>query len=204
MEKVQEEEENALQNCNNSLIVKELLKSLNRSGYQYSSAGLSDNYYDDSSNSYKYIIFVLVVYAVSFMSLMVKYFRKSRQDSQTRDDFLYNEFIKRETFRCVKPYQSSSLVINAIDSFLREKHLRENMGMKKMMVDALAQQLPIASIGIQMSSQNKKRRRRDTGSSSIANEEIKEEEELVHENNDNDNDDESTLKSIYMKSASVT
>ena len=98
MEK-EEEEESEVQNCNNSLIVKELLKSLNRSRIHYSSAGISDNYYDDSSNSYKYIIFVLVVYAVSFMALMVKYFRKSRQDSQTRDDFLYNEFIKRETFR---------------------------------------------------------------------------------------------------------
>ena len=33
-----------------------------------------EGYYDDSTNSYKYIVFVLVVYAVSFLALMIKYF----------------------------------------------------------------------------------------------------------------------------------
>ena len=59
-------------------------------------------YYDDSSNSYKYIIFVLVIYAVSFMGLMVKYFWRSQrrlQDGLVREENLYDEFVKRDSFR---------------------------------------------------------------------------------------------------------
>ena len=54
-------------------------------------------YYDDSSNSYKYIIFVLVIYAVSFMGLMVKYFWNSHESK--RYENLYDEFVKRDDFR---------------------------------------------------------------------------------------------------------
>ena len=86
------------------------------------------DHYDDSKNSYKYVVFVLVVYAVSFMALMVKYFRKSTHDRPRDADFLYNEFVKRDTFR--------------------EKDAKARLGQKKMMVDALAEQLPLASIGI--------------------------------------------------------
>ena len=56
-----------------------------------------DGYYDDSSNSYKYIVFVLVVYAVSFLSLMVKYFWRSHESKKF--DNLYEEFVKRDSFR---------------------------------------------------------------------------------------------------------
>lgn len=53
--------------------------------------------YDDSGNSYKYILFVLVVYAGSFLALMLKYFRKS--DNKDDGDNLYEEFVKRDSFR---------------------------------------------------------------------------------------------------------
>ena len=33
-------------------------------------------YYDDSHNAYKYIIFVLLIYAVSFTGLMFNFFKK--------------------------------------------------------------------------------------------------------------------------------
>ena len=62
--------------------------------------------YDDSSNSYKYIVFVLIVYAVSFMALMVKYFHKSTTSTAlvtggiiTKEENLYDEFVKRDSFR---------------------------------------------------------------------------------------------------------
>ncbi len=54
-------------------------------------------YYDDSANSYKYIIFVLVIYAVSFMALMMKYFWKSHEGK--RFENLYEEYVKRDGFR---------------------------------------------------------------------------------------------------------
>lgn len=62
------------------------------------------SHYDDSPNSYKYIVFVLVVYAVSFMSLMVKYFwRTQHADGRggytSREENLYEEFVKRDSFR---------------------------------------------------------------------------------------------------------
>jgi len=55
-----------------------------------------DAYYDDSANSYQYIIFVLVVYAVSFLAIMVKYFRHSGEGN--KEENLYEEFVKRERF----------------------------------------------------------------------------------------------------------
>lgn len=54
-------------------------------------------FYDDSSNSYKYIVFILVIYAVSFISLMFKYFWKSREGKQYEQ--LYDEFVKRDGFK---------------------------------------------------------------------------------------------------------
>ena len=53
--------------------------------------------YDDSSNSYKYIVFVLVIYAGSFMALMVKYFWKSHEGKNYEN--LYDEFVKRDSFK---------------------------------------------------------------------------------------------------------
>ena len=45
-------------------------------------------YYDDSANSYKYIVFILIIYAVSFLSLMVKYFWSGKA---RRYDELYDQ-----------------------------------------------------------------------------------------------------------------
>ena len=52
--------------------------------------GLSrkDQRYDDSANSYKYIVFILIIYAVSFLSLMVKYFWSGKA---RRYDELYDQ-----------------------------------------------------------------------------------------------------------------
>ena len=44
--------------------------------------------YDDSANSYKYIVFILIIYAVSFLSLMVKYFWSGKA---RRYDELYDQ-----------------------------------------------------------------------------------------------------------------
>ena len=45
-------------------------------------------HYDDSANSYKYIVFILIIYAVSFLSLMVKYFWSGKA---RRYDELYDQ-----------------------------------------------------------------------------------------------------------------
>lgn len=59
----------------------------------------SEEYFDDSSNSYQYILFVLVIYAISFLSLMIKYFFRSGDEDKTRMDNLYDEFVKRDSFK---------------------------------------------------------------------------------------------------------
>ena len=48
-------------------------------------------YYDDSANSYKYIVFILIIYAVSFLSLMVKYFWSGKA---RRYDELYDQVLQ--------------------------------------------------------------------------------------------------------------
>ena len=49
-------------------------------------------YFDDSANSYKYIVFILIIYAVSFLSLMVKYFWSGKA---RRYDELYDQVLSR-------------------------------------------------------------------------------------------------------------
>ena len=49
--------------------------------------------YDDSANSYKYIVFILIIYAVSFLSLMVKYFWSGKA---RRYDELYDQVVHSE------------------------------------------------------------------------------------------------------------
>lgn len=59
-----------------------------------------EEFYDDSANSYKYIVFVLVIYAVSFLALMVKYFWNAREGRHF--DGLYDEFVTRDSFKVIK------------------------------------------------------------------------------------------------------
>ena len=62
--------------------------------------GHKEEFYDDSANSYKYIVFVLVIYAVSFLALMVKYFWNAREGRHF--DHLYDEFVTRDSFKVTR------------------------------------------------------------------------------------------------------
>lgn len=109
-----------LRACIRAIVDEALLAS---NGNQTVVYGSGEGYYDDSSNSYKYIVFVLVVYAVSFMSLMVKYFWRSHESKKFEN--LYEDFVKRDSFR---------------GKMQKDRNAQEKRG--------LARQIPLASIGI--------------------------------------------------------
>ncbi len=54
-------------------------------------------YYDDRENDYQYVVFILIIYALSFVTLMVKYFWSSQSHRQYSE--LYDEFVRRDGFR---------------------------------------------------------------------------------------------------------
>lgn len=53
--------------------------------------------YDDSSNAFLYIVFVLMFYACSIVILMIKYIRREREGVKL--EYYYDEFVKREAFQ---------------------------------------------------------------------------------------------------------
>lgn len=68
-----------------------LINSMSKSQFQV------DGYYDDDSNAWMYILFVLTFYAFSIVVLMVKYIKREREGSKL--EFYYNEFVKRDWYK---------------------------------------------------------------------------------------------------------
>ena len=64
----------------------------------------NDAPYEDNSNAYIYILFVLTFYALSIIVLMVKYIRTENEGNKL--EFYYNEFIKREWYKDKNLYDS--------------------------------------------------------------------------------------------------
>ena len=61
--------------------------------------------YDDKSNAWMYILFVLTFYAFSIVVLMVKYIRREREGAKL--EFYYNEFVKRDWYKDKNLYDST-------------------------------------------------------------------------------------------------
>ena len=62
-------------------------------------------HYDDKSNAWMYILFVLTFYAFSIVVLMVKYIRREREGAKL--EFYYNEFVKRDWYKDKNLYDST-------------------------------------------------------------------------------------------------
>jgi hypothetical protein len=86
------------------IIYKNLSQVLHKLSEQ-SEAKSEDSKYDDSSNAYLYILFVLTFYAFSIIVLMIKYIRREREGSKL--EFYYNEFVKREWYKDKNLYDAT-------------------------------------------------------------------------------------------------